>query len=86
MYAYRVCEIHYGKDVYVAPYNKGDTFSDNPEVGDRESSDDEDEGQEQQRIMVEKIDTSDYSGLGVAHQFFNLTLPEEEEEEFFLPG
>jgi hypothetical protein len=30
VYAYRVCEIHYGKDVYVKPYNKGDTFKVNP--------------------------------------------------------
>jgi hypothetical protein len=89
VYAYRVCEVHYGKDVYVAPYNKGDTFSSKPEDGDKESSEDdeEDEKQEHYQIMVEKLDGSDYYGSALPHQSFVLTSPENdsEEEEFIVP-
>lgn len=90
VYAYRVCEVHYGKDVYVAPYNKGDTFSGNPEYGDEESSeaDEDDEKEEHYQIVVENLDGSDYDGAGLPHQSFVLTSSENEnkDEEFIAPG
>lgn len=87
IYAYRVCEIHYGKDVFVKPFNKGDTFGVdfNDEDG---SSEDEDDMEEEQRIVVEGIDVSDYTGSNVPHQTFRLPSQdgEEWEDEFIISG
>jgi hypothetical protein len=79
IYAYRVCEIHYGKDVYTKPFNKGDTFG-LDHGGDDESSDEDDEGGEE-RIVVEKIEDSEYTGSEVPHQSFDLKLSEETDQE-----
>ncbi|KFY06828.1 hypothetical protein V492_07705 [Pseudogymnoascus sp. VKM F-4246] len=79
IYAYRVCEINYGKDVFVKPFNKGDTFGVDSS-DDEGSSEDEDDTEEQPRILVESIDVSDYTGSGVPHQTFS--LPSRDGEEF----
>lgn len=90
IYAYRVCEIHYGKDVFVKPFNKGDTFG----VGSNDEEglfEDDDDTEELQRIVVEGIDASDYTGSNVPHHTFGLQtfgLPspdgEEWEDEFII--
>jgi hypothetical protein len=87
IYAYRVCEIHYGKDAFVKPFNKGDTFG--VDLTDEEgSSGDEDDTAEPQRILVEGIDVSDYTGSGVPHQTFRLPSQDREEweDEFIIPS
>jgi hypothetical protein len=88
VFAYRVCEIHYGKDVYVKPYNSGETFGTN-DGGDGDELSEDEEEEKRQKIVVEDIEASDYSGGGVPHKSF--TLPEDEkstdwgeEEEFVL--
>jgi hypothetical protein len=88
VFAYRVCEIHYGKDVYVKPYNSGETFGTNDGKNGDELSEDEDEDKPQ-RIVVEDIESSDYSGGRVPHQSSTLPGDEkstdwDEEEEFVL--
>jgi len=87
VFAYRVCEIHYGKDVYVKPYNSGETFGTN-DGGDGDTLS-EDEEEKLQKIIVEDIETSDYAGSGVPHKSFSLPGEEKstdwgEEEEFVL--
>jgi hypothetical protein len=68
VYAYRVCEIHYGKDVHARPYNKGDTFGVDTTRDEVDDIDTDDDRQEQIRILVEKIASTDYNGAGVAHR------------------
>lgn len=85
IYAYRVCEIHYGKDVFVQPFSKGDTFG--VDLNDEEGlSEDGDNMEEEQRIIVEGIDISDYTGPNVPHQTFKLSSQdgEEWEDEFII--
>jgi hypothetical protein len=86
VYAYRVCEVYYGKDVYVKPYNKGETSG--VSEGASEESEDDSEEVEEERVLVEKIADSDYAGANVAHQTFTLDplgdKDEDEEEEFIM--
>jgi hypothetical protein len=87
VFAYRVCEIHYGKDVYVKPYNSGETFGTNDGGDGDEPSEDEEE--KLQKIVVEDIETSDFAGGGAPHKSFSLPGEEKstdwgEEEEFVL--
>ena len=89
VFAYRICEIHYGKDVYVKPYNSGETFGTNDDGDGDELSENEEEEKKLQKIVVEDIEAADYFGGGVPHKSF--TLPEDEkstdwgeEEEFVL--
>jgi hypothetical protein len=70
VYAYRVCEIHYGKDVYTKPFNKGNTFG--LDHGRDNESGDEDDRDGEERIIVEKIEDSEYTGSEVSHQSFAL--------------
>lgn len=80
VYAYRLCEIHYGKDVYIKPYSRGDTFrANNDDEYDSESGDREKE--ELQRMIVHMIDPSDYTGSGVPHRTFKMPMHEGGEEE-----
>ncbi len=83
VYAYRICEINYGKDVYVKPYNKGETQGANED--DEDERDEEVEGQEE-RILVEKVATTDYDGSGIPHQLFKLdsSSTEDDGEAFIL--
>jgi hypothetical protein len=84
VYAYRVCEIHYGKDVYTKPFNKGDTFRVKPDDKGQDSSEDDDfDEDQQQRIVVEKIDESEYTGADVPHQSFVCDGTDVEEEILF---
>jgi len=88
VFAYRVCEIHYGKDVYVKPYNSGETFGTNDGRDEDGPSEDEEDEDKPQRIVVEDIETSDYSGGGVPHKSFTLAVDDKswglDEEEFVL--
>ncbi|RDL37539.1 Uncharacterized protein BP5553_04972 [Venustampulla echinocandica] len=88
VFAYRVCEVYYGKDVYVKPYNKGDTLGVHGGMETQESSNDEDEDEDEEEhcIIVEKIGASEYKGAGVAHQSFQLPADgsDAEEEELLV--
>jgi hypothetical protein len=80
VFAYRVCEIHYGKDVYVKPYNSGETFGTN-DGGDGDELSEDEEEEKRQKIVVEDIEASDYSGGGVPHKSFTwqrIALPRHE--------
>lgn len=77
VYAYRVCEIHYRKDVYVKPHNKGDTFG----TGGSDSESSDEEGEEVNRLLVEKFESSDYSGAGAKHESFKVAKEEGKAEE-----
>lgn len=80
VYAYRVCEIHYGKDVYVKPFNKGETFGVHKDAkADKVSDEESEEEEELQRIVVEDMAT-DYTGSGVPHQSFKLPVEESDNE------
>jgi hypothetical protein len=79
VYAYRVCEIHYGRDVYTKPFNKGDTFG--LEHGRGNESGNENDGDGEERIVVEKIEDSEYTGSEVPHQSFALELSDGTEQE-----
>jgi len=88
VYAYRVCEIHYGKDVYVKPHNRGDLFRIIEGGSEVDSSYDE-WVKKDQRLIVEKIGAVDYTGVGVAHTVSSILLPTQNrdsdgEEEFLL--
>ncbi|KAE9374914.1 hypothetical protein N431DRAFT_557113 [Stipitochalara longipes BDJ] len=83
VFAYRVCEIHYGKDVYAKPYNKGETFGMGADVeasyrGMEVSSEGE------QRIVVEKIANEEYSGSSVGHQSLKQDGSEYHVDDFIL--
>lgn len=83
VYAYRVCEIHYGKDVYAKPYNRGDAFRVRPvdeQQGWSDSEEEEQEEKEEIRISVEKLDESEYTGWDVPHQSFIWEGGDDEEE------
>jgi len=87
VYAYRVCEIHYGKDVHVRPYNKGETFGVDNAGDEIDDVDVDDAGHKQMRILVEKIASTDYNGAGVAHQSVPVRESEyegDEEDEFIF--
>ncbi|KFY29999.1 hypothetical protein V494_08333 [Pseudogymnoascus sp. VKM F-4513 (FW-928)] len=86
IYAYRLCEIHYGKDVFVKPFNKGDTFGVDSSEDEGSSEDEDDTDEQQHRILIEGIDVSDYTESGVPHQTFSLPLRdgEESEDEFII--
>jgi hypothetical protein len=83
VYAYRLCEVHYGKDVYTKPYTGGETYhqgeeDDDVEMGD---ADEVEEEEEEYRIVVEKIDGSDYAGDG---QLRPIAKAENGEEDFYM--
>jgi hypothetical protein len=83
VFAYRVCEIHYGKDVYVKPYNKGETFGIGADT-EKSQRDIEVIPEMQQRVVVEKIANKDYSGSGVAHRSLKQHGTEYQEDEFIV--
>jgi hypothetical protein len=83
VYAYRVCEVHYGKDVYTMPYNRGDTFRLERDNELQTSSEDEEDEEENPRVFVEKIDESDYTGSDVPHRPF-VSEGENGEQELIL--
>lgn len=88
VYAYRVCEVHYGKDVHVRPYSKGETFGIDENEDDIDDTDDTDDakdvGQKQMRMLVEKVADTDYDGAGVAHQLRQLDPECGDEDEFIF--
>lgn len=85
VYAYRVCEVHYGKDVHTTAYNRGDTFADGKEAGEEgggdESGEDSENDNEEKtvHILVEKIADSDFAGSGEASQAKLLGAADEEQ-------
>jgi hypothetical protein len=82
VYAYRVNELHYGKDVYSKPYTVGDSFGvkkDAEALDDAmDTSDDEDE--DMTRILVEGISETDHAG-GMLRLSGSA---EDTEEDYFL--
>ncbi|KAH7333349.1 hypothetical protein BKA65DRAFT_507603 [Rhexocercosporidium sp. MPI-PUGE-AT-0058] len=88
VYAYRVCEVHYGKSVYTKPFNKGDSFAGGKNTGEEGGSqnDDDAEGDEDDEeplhILVEKIAEEDFAGtIGTDATI----LGAEEEDQFIMP-
>lgn len=86
VYAYRLCEVYYGKDVYVKPHTSGETYcvADEEEDqamemdgGDEDSEDVENEN----RILVEGISSLDYAGDGQLRQ---VTTSETNEEGYYI--
>jgi hypothetical protein len=70
VFAYRLCEVYYGKDVYTTPYIKGETFTvgknlDEEGVSRQEDDDDDDEDDEDKnkKIRVEDIADEDFSTI-----------------------
>lgn len=90
VYAYRVCEVHYGKDVYTAAFNKGDTFKEEgkawgSEDNNGESEEDNEDEEENARIVVENITDCDHasttrSGEGSKVEVIGI----EDDEEFIM--
>jgi hypothetical protein len=90
VYAYRVCEVHYGKDVHTTAYNKGDTFADGKQAGEEggddgngEDDEEDDEG-ENVHILVEKIADSDFAGITGSDEASEVELLGTEDEEQFI--
>ncbi|PHH92964.1 hypothetical protein CDD83_3122 [Cordyceps sp. RAO-2017] len=71
VYAYRLVEIYYGKNVFMKPHTRGETYGlarageDDETVSD---DDDDSENSEEIRILVEGIGESDYDGDGRLHK------------------
>jgi hypothetical protein len=91
VYAYRVCEIHYGKDVHAIPYNRGDTFADGKDAeqdgNDTDGGDDDSDGDDKEgdvRILVEKIADSDYAGTNAPDAATTVELLGNEDQEQFI--
>lgn len=90
VYAYRVCEVHYGRDVHTKAFNKGDTFKEEDNVLDSEDSDDEsgedDEGEEENvRIVVENITDWNNTGTTGSEEGYRVeVLGIEDDEEFVM--
>ncbi|KAG4433983.1 hypothetical protein IFR05_010532 [Cadophora sp. M221] len=85
VYAYRVCEVHYGKSVYTKPYNKGDSFAGGKNSGEEgESQDDVDDEDDEKplQILVEKIAEQDFAGTTGTDV---KVLGTEKEEQFIMP-
>lgn len=87
VYAYRLVEIHYSKDVFVVPYQKGETHGvttrDENAVEEGQAQDEE---VEEERILVEGLASEDYAGVGIAHETFSVESVDgtEDEEAFIL--
>ncbi|KAK0111235.1 hypothetical protein ONS95_001609 [Cadophora gregata] len=88
VYAYRVCEVHYGKSVYTKAYNKGDSFADGKNAGEeglcQEDNDEDkyDDGDKDiPQILVENIAKQDFAGTAGTDV---TVLRGEEDEQFIL--
>jgi hypothetical protein len=88
VYAYRLNEIHYGKDISMKSYPKGETHTihDTGQVAGRttatnmeEEKEKHQEGEEYQ-IEIEGIEGSDFGGDSEAHQVFELSSEDAAEE------
>jgi hypothetical protein len=90
VYAYRVCEVHYGKDVYTAPFNKGDIFAGGRNANEEGGDDEGDEGDEEDdeevnvRILVEEIADSDFTGKTGSDEASKVNLLGAEDDEEFI--
>jgi hypothetical protein len=90
VYAYRVCEVHYGKDVHTTAYNKGDAFADGKQAGEDGGDDgngeydEEDYRGENVHILVEKIADSDFAGITGWDEASKMELLRTEDEEQFI--
>ncbi|CZR51367.1 uncharacterized protein PAC_01242 [Phialocephala subalpina] len=91
VYAYRLCEVYYGKEVYLKPYSDGETYGlkdnggedEDSEMVDDDNMDDDDMGDvvEEDRIVVEGISGSDYAGDG---ELRKIPMPETDEEDYYI--
>lgn len=87
VYAYRLCEVYYGKEVYLKPYSDGETYGLKDHGGEDEDSEMVDENMEdvvkEGRILVEGINNADYDGDGHLRK-----IPESEtaEEDYYILG
>ncbi|PVH72790.1 hypothetical protein DL98DRAFT_520314 [Cadophora sp. DSE1049] len=89
VYAYRVCEVHYGKSVYTKSYNKGDSFADGKNAGeegggqeDNEEEDDDSDEEEPVQILVETIAEQEFAGTtGTDVRVLGM----EDDEQYVMP-
>jgi len=61
----------------VKPHNKGNTFG----TGGSDSESSDEEGEEVNRLLVEKFESSDYSGAGAKHESFKVAKGEGKVED-----
>ncbi|CZR69123.1 uncharacterized protein PAC_19023 [Phialocephala subalpina] len=88
VYAYRLCEVYYGKEVYLKPYTNGETFGLKNRGGEHEDSemmddDDTEDVVEGDQILVEGISSSDYAGNG---ELCKIPVSETCEEDYYILG
>ena len=93
VYAYRLCEVYYGKEVYLKPYSNGETYGlkdhggedEDSEMVDDNNMDDEnvEDVVKEDRILVEGISSADYAGDGHLRK---IPRSETAEEDYYILG